>query len=237
MTQNNLSGNTLIINCFIGVMTRTTGGFFRNLLPEKGNLAVNFISTIFIFVLSILILPCYAKTETLTHKNTQTHDFTDNFSEYQLNTKNCIKNASFNFLYDNLKQCHSHQFISKKPINTNSLKNKIHNRFRLTVYAYNNNDSAIAKIQTLLAQSHSDMGLTYRWDYVTRINNKIYWLNAACLFSEKNWHKLIVTLSRSLNPSPDTINETLQTDSGLLKSFICRCGAGCRPFVSKAIPY
>jgi hypothetical protein len=155
------------------------------------------------------------------HENLE--EFFSRFKEYTRSDSHdgpCPHTHKRAFLEQELLRCSRYSFKSKKPLHEKKGEGKTYLRFDLTVYEYETPKAALNIFQSLFASSDVDMGLTYAWDYVLLQDSGVYWLHAACLYSENNWNTIRTLLEQAVCGKEKT--------KDLLNRFECRCGLGCK---------
>lgn len=168
------------------------------------------------------IAPCYGQSD-INVGSSELHEFNNlfsNFSQYHLESKSCTYKEKFSFMYDELISCNTYSFQSKQAIQQLINGKKFFNKFKISVYSYGQNEISESKFYLLYDSAHSDMGLSYTWDYIIILDKKLYWLNAGCLYSDKSWENIKMSLKSALSIS--------STGGTLITNFSCLCGSGCK---------
>ncbi len=113
-------------------------------------------------------------------------------------------------------------FKSKKTIEKNRHVSTFL-RFTLKIFTYKDTSSSKTALDNLLASSNPNTGLSYDWDFVLSDGEMLYWIDAPCLLSKQNWHKLITRFKSYF----------LHTKSFQNNSFECQCGFGCKAIMER----
>ena len=83
-----------------------------------------------------------------------------------------------------------------------SVPNKIYLAHTLVTISFsttNQSDSIFNMIKKVAIEKSWVPGLTYKNDYITKVDKKIYWLNSSCGFSYKNHMKFVSSFNEMMN--------------------------------------
>lgn len=133
--------------------------------------------------------------------------------EFEISKETGKENGDFNFLSKGLTDMWLYRLKSKKPLSGGST----YLRPRVYIMEYEDAASAKAVFEGLLSIADPNIGLSYAWDYVVRVGNRLYRLNVPCILSELNWRLMVARIEHFLKKNA--------ADSD---SFECRCGFNCR---------